>query len=86
MSWVFPSDGRRTSGCVSLSGVGSLRKQACGRHYYDLDTKLRAVEFCEAGQRVDDIARKCGVHSETSVYVWAQKYRVEGMWALMSQK
>lgn len=62
------------------------RKQTKRLRHYDLETKMRAVELYEAGHRVDDIALECGLQSKASVYAWAQKYRLEGRWALMSRK
>lgn len=77
VSWVSPGDTLYKWWRESKLGR-KLRKRARRRHFYDLDTKLRAVELYEAGRRVDDIARECGLHSKTSVYAWAQKYSTEG--------
>lgn len=62
------------------------RTQAKTLTYYPYEVKLRAVELFNNGWRPEDIAVECGLQSKMSVYSWAQRYREDGQWALMSKK
>ncbi|CAB0670121.1 IS3 family transposase [Corynebacterium diphtheriae] len=62
------------------------RKQAKTLTHYPYEVKLRAVELFHNGWRPADIAQECCLHTHASVYAWAQRYRKEGQWGLMSKK
>lgn len=51
---------------------------------YPLVTKLKAVELFTAGMSPDAIASELSLNSKMSVYAWAQRFREEGKWGLMS--
>ena len=51
---------------------------------YPLATKLKAVELFTAGMSPDAIASELSLNSKMSVYAWAQRFREEGKWGLMS--
>lgn len=62
------------------------RKQAKTLTHCPYEVKLRAVELFHNGWRPADIAQECCLHTHASVYAWAQRYREEGQWGLMSKK
>lgn len=51
---------------------------------YPLTTKLKAVELFNSGMSPDAVAVKLSLNSKMSVYAWAQRFREEGKWGLMS--
>ena len=51
---------------------------------YPLTTKLKAVELFNSGMSPDAVAAELSLNSKMSVYAWAQRFREEGKWGLMS--
>lgn len=51
---------------------------------YPFGTKLKAVELFTAGMSPDTIASELSLSSKMSVYAWAQRFREEAKWGLMS--
>ncbi|MCZ2117456.1 hypothetical protein NUI01_07115 [Corynebacterium sp. MC-17D] len=59
-----------------------IRRTTLKRHPFA--TKLKAVELFTAGVSPDTIASELSLNSKMSVYAWAQRFREEGKWGLMS--
>lgn len=51
---------------------------------YPFATKLKAVELFVSGMSPDAVAAELSLNSKMSVYAWAQRFREEGRWGLMS--
>lgn len=51
---------------------------------YPLTTKLKAVELFHSGMSPEAVAAELSLNSKMSVYAWAQRFREEGKWGLMS--
>lgn len=51
---------------------------------YPFATKLKAVELFVSGMSPDAVAAELSLNSKMSVYAWAQRFREEGKWGLMS--
>ena len=51
---------------------------------YPFTTKLKAVELFNSGMSPDAVAAELSLNSKMSVYAWAQRFREEGKWGLMS--
>ena len=51
---------------------------------YPFTTKLKAVELFNSGMSPDAVTAELSLNSKMSVYAWAQRFREEGKWGLMS--
>lgn len=51
---------------------------------YPSTTKLKAVELFHSGMSPEAVAAELSLNSKIRVYAWAQRFREEGKWGLMS--
>ena len=51
---------------------------------YPSTTKLKAVELFNSGMSPEAVAAELSLNSKMSVYAWAQRFREEGKWGVMS--
>lgn len=53
---------------------------------YSLEVKLEAVALFNAGESPQAVADRLGLTTKMNVYSWAQRFRENGEWGLMSNK